>query len=80
VRDALQRYAGIDDVLLVPDDPESVDGAVLAGRTLAEHARSSPVRAAVHDLALRVRHHVEATNHDTRPLDEAASGVPVGAH
>ncbi|MGN6613072.1 MAG: AAA family ATPase [Angustibacter sp.] len=80
VRDALQRYAGIDDVLLVPDDPEAVDGAVLAGRTLAEHARASPVRAAVHDLALRVRRQVDVADQHLRPLDEAVSGVPVGAH
>lgn len=80
VRDALQRYAGIDDVLLVPDDPEAVDAAVLAGRTLSEHARSSPVRAAVHDLAVRVRRQGGVAERDGRPLDEAAPGVPVGAH
>ena len=79
VREVLQRYAGIDDVLLLPDDPEALNAAMLAERTLAEHARSSPVRAAVHDLAMTVRRHVEA-NDGAEPLDEAASGVPVGAH
>ncbi|HEX3004040.1 MAG TPA: P-loop NTPase [Angustibacter sp.] len=80
VREVLQRYAGIDDVLLLPDDPQALDAAVLAGRTLAEHARSSPARAAVHDLAMTVRRHVEATADGAEPLDEAAAGVPVGAH
>lgn len=51
IRGALQRYAGIDDVVLVPLDVSSVDGAVAAGRTLAEAAPSSPMRLALADLA-----------------------------
>ncbi len=52
---ALERYAGVHDVVLVPDDPDSLDAAMLAGRTLAEHARSSPVRQALHDVVARVQ-------------------------
>ena len=55
VRDALSRYAGVDDVPVVPDDPASLDAAVLVGRTLAEHAPASPAREAIVGLADRVR-------------------------
>ncbi len=55
VRDALDRYAGVGDVHTVPDDGPALDAAVLAGRTLAEHAPSSPARAAFVELAGRVR-------------------------
>ncbi|MFC7879204.1 CpaE family protein [Isoptericola sp. NPDC057391] len=55
VRDALARYAGVDDVHLVPDDAAGLDGALLAGRTLAEEAPGSPVTVAFEGLAQRVR-------------------------
>nr|BFF18551.1 hypothetical protein GCM10025730_20720 [Promicromonospora thailandica] len=60
VRDALARYAGVDDVHLVPDDPAGLDAALLAGRVLAECAPASPARAAFQDLAERVRELVPA--------------------
>jgi MinD-like ATPase involved in chromosome partitioning or flagellar assembly len=50
VRDALRRYAGVD-VHVVPDDPSGCDGAVLAARTLTEHAPASPARRALAELA-----------------------------
>ncbi|MFC8800349.1 CpaE family protein [Promicromonospora sp. NPDC057138] len=55
VRDALARYAGVDDVHVVPDDPSGLDAALLAGRVLAECAPGSPARAAFVGLAGRVR-------------------------
>jgi MinD-like ATPase involved in chromosome partitioning or flagellar assembly len=61
VRDALARYAGVDDVHLVPDDPAGLDAALLAGRALAECAPGSPARAAFAGLAARVRELVPAT-------------------
>ncbi|QAY63325.1 hypothetical protein ET495_08765 [Xylanimonas allomyrinae] len=54
VREAMARYAGVDDVVVVPDDP-AVDGALLAGRSLAEHAPGSPVRTAFAEVADRLR-------------------------
>lgn len=54
VRDALTRYAGLTDVLLVPDDRDALDGAVLAGRSLIEHAPDSPARIALAELATAV--------------------------
>lgn len=51
VRGALQRYAGITDAVIIPDDRPALDAAMLAGRTLAEVAPASPARLAVHALA-----------------------------
>jgi MinD-like ATPase involved in chromosome partitioning or flagellar assembly len=60
VRDALARYAGVEDVHLVPDDPGGLDAALLAGRVLAECAPGSPARTAFLGLADRVRELVPA--------------------
>ncbi|ACZ31514.1 hypothetical protein Xcel_2499 [Xylanimonas cellulosilytica DSM 15894] len=54
VREAMARYAGLDDVVVVPDDAAGLDGALLAGRSLAEHAPGSPVRTAIAELAARL--------------------------
>ena len=51
IRAALLRYAGVEDVALVPLDVSGVDGAVATGRTLTEAAASSPTRLALADLA-----------------------------
>lgn len=51
VAEALGRYAGVENPVLVPDDREACDAALLAGRTLAEHAPASPARLAMADLA-----------------------------
>jgi MinD-like ATPase involved in chromosome partitioning or flagellar assembly len=51
VREALARYAGIDDALLVPDDRAGCDAAMLAGRSLTESQPSSPARIALAELA-----------------------------
>jgi MinD-like ATPase involved in chromosome partitioning or flagellar assembly/DNA-binding NarL/FixJ family response regulator len=51
IRGALQRYAGIEQLQLVPFDVTSVDGAVAAGRTLTEAAASSSMRLALAELA-----------------------------
>lgn len=46
-RAALARYAGVHDVLVVPADVAGLDRALARGRTLAEAAPASPVRAAL---------------------------------
>ncbi len=51
IADSLLRFAGLTSVRFVPDDPAALDGALLAGRSLVEHAPDSPVRDAVADLA-----------------------------
>lgn len=51
VTDALARYAGVRDPVTVPDDRAACDAALLAGRTLTEHAPSSPARLALAALA-----------------------------
>jgi MinD-like ATPase involved in chromosome partitioning or flagellar assembly len=48
---SLQRFAGLEAVRFVPDDPAALDAAGLAGRSLVEQAPESPVRAAIADLA-----------------------------
>lgn len=54
IRAALQRYAGIADLTVVPLDTSGVDVAVAAGRTLVEAAAASPARIALADIAARL--------------------------
>jgi hypothetical protein len=49
--DALARFGGVDDVLLVPDDRPAYDTAMLAGRLLIEVVPSSPARRPLIELA-----------------------------
>lgn len=54
VVDALARYAGVHDAVLVPDDRPACDSAMLAGRSLAEVAPQSPARRALAQLAAQL--------------------------
>ncbi len=54
VHEALERFAGVHEPVLIPDDRASLDAAMLAGRSLAESAASSAVRQAFVDLAAAV--------------------------
>ncbi|MEP6648743.1 MAG: hypothetical protein ABJA74_02365 [Lapillicoccus sp.] len=54
VSEALSRFAGVTEVLFVPDDPAALDTALLEGRALAECAPQSPVRPAVRSIAEKV--------------------------
>jgi len=51
VRAALQRYAGVDALSVVPHDVEGLDAALAAGKTLAEAAPQSLARQAIQGLA-----------------------------
>ncbi len=51
VSEALARFAGIERVDFVPDDPRALDNAMREGRTLAECAPASPARSALRTLA-----------------------------
>src|SRR5450756_949299 len=51
IRAALERYAGVPDVAFLPQDQSALDAAVATGRTLAEAAPDSPLRAALIELA-----------------------------
>jgi MinD-like ATPase involved in chromosome partitioning or flagellar assembly len=51
VREALDRFAGVRDLRLVPDDRQATDRALLAGRSLTEAAPDSPARASLQALA-----------------------------
>ena len=46
VEESLARFAGLDSITVLPDDPESTDRALLSGQTLAEGAPDSPLREA----------------------------------
>ncbi len=54
IRDALTRFAGVDDPRFIPDDPASLDRALLAGQTLAEAAPDSAVRKTLTALAMEI--------------------------
>lgn len=51
VKDALRRYAGVEDVVCLPYDRASFDTALAQGRTLGEAAPGSPVRKPLQALA-----------------------------
>ena len=54
IREALSRFAGIDDPRFIPDAPGTLDQALLAGQSLAEAAPDSEVRKALRALASEV--------------------------
>ncbi|PFG40648.1 MinD-like ATPase involved in chromosome partitioning or flagellar assembly [Georgenia soli] len=54
VHEALARFAGVGDAVLVPDDRPALDRAFLQGRTLTQVAPASPARRAVQELAHRL--------------------------
>lgn len=51
VRQALYRFAGVTESVLVPDDRGALDAALLAGRVLKETRPTSPAREAIRALA-----------------------------
>jgi MinD-like ATPase involved in chromosome partitioning or flagellar assembly len=52
--ESLTRFASVGAPLLVPDDRAACDAAMLAGRSLTEHAPYSPARLAIGRLALEL--------------------------
>ncbi|ROS31170.1 P-loop NTPase [Cellulomonas sp. PhB150] len=54
VAQALARYAGVVDAVLVPEDRAATDTALLEARTLREVAPGSPARRAIAEAAARV--------------------------
>lgn len=54
IREALERFAGVREVHLVPEDRESLDAALLHGRALAEVRPSSTARVSMQQLAAHV--------------------------
>jgi len=51
ITDALRRYAGVERVLLVPDDRSALDAAMLRGVSLTEQAPQSPACRPFEELA-----------------------------
>jgi Flp pilus assembly CpaE family ATPase len=54
IREALTRFAGIDDLRFIPDEPATLDDALLTGRLLAESAPDSAVRRSLLALASEI--------------------------
>ena len=54
VGDALARFAGVSEVVYLPEDPVGLDAALFAGRALAEAAPGAPARKAIAHLAGRL--------------------------
>ncbi|MGL4173762.1 MAG: AAA family ATPase [Actinomycetota bacterium] len=52
IRDALLRYADINNPVFIPDDVVALDSAVLAGQTLPEHGPTTASRKAIRQLAI----------------------------
>jgi MinD-like ATPase involved in chromosome partitioning or flagellar assembly len=81
VTDALARYAGVHDALLVPDDPAGCDAAMLAGRTLTESVPSSPARRALSRLAVALEAGAPTQTQEMKPrravVGRATAGGPV---
>lgn len=51
IAQAMERFAGVRRPVLVPEDREGLDAALLAGRSLTEHVPASPARRAIKELA-----------------------------
>lgn len=51
IREVLGRFSGLDSVAMVPDDRDACDAAMLAGRSLMEHAPGSKARTAITEVA-----------------------------
>ncbi|HEY5247607.1 MAG TPA: hypothetical protein VIJ15_04025, partial [Dermatophilaceae bacterium] len=54
IREVLTRFAGIDDLRFIPDDPATLDDALLTGQLLAESAPGSAVRQSLLALASEI--------------------------
>ncbi|MFC4556009.1 AAA family ATPase [Georgenia faecalis] len=54
VREALARFADVEDAVVVPDDRAAADKALLTGATLREVSPASPARIALAELADRL--------------------------
>ena len=71
ITDALARYAGVDEVVLVPDDRPGCDAAMLAGRLLVEAVPGSPIRRPIAALAARLEARLAA-----EPAARPTAAVP----
>ncbi|MEN0130677.1 MAG: P-loop NTPase, partial [Brevundimonas sp.] len=74
VLQALARYAGVSDAVLVPEDRAATDTALLEAQTLREVAPGSPARRAIAEAAARIDASVRPV--ERRPV--AAASVARG--
>lgn len=76
VRAALERYAGVRDVAVLPDDRPTCDAALLAARTPHEQDPTAPLTRALAALAQQV---VDAWPAPTAPVPDEVRGALAGA-
>jgi MinD-like ATPase involved in chromosome partitioning or flagellar assembly len=76
IAESLLRFAGLGGLHFVPDDAATVDAALLAGRSVVEHAPDSPLRAAFAELATAVAPWTQTrvTGRQRRPRRARAAG------
>ncbi|WP_432496164.1 AAA family ATPase [Kineococcus auxinigenes] len=70
VASAVHRFTGVDDLVLLPEDP-AADQALLAGRTLHEVVPRSPLRRVLQELARRLEDSVPVPSLLEVPVDLA---------
>jgi MinD-like ATPase involved in chromosome partitioning or flagellar assembly len=61
VRQTLERFGGVADPVLIPDDPAAADAALLSARTILDVAPRSSIRASIAALADRAGFMLEPT-------------------
>lgn len=74
VTEALARFAGVADVVTVPEDQPALDAAVLRGQVLSEARPRSPARLALAEIAARLaaRPHAAPARRHRLPWSRAA--------
>ncbi|NCT91376.1 hypothetical protein GXB85_10485 [Cellulomonas sp. APG4] len=80
VRAALERYAGVREVSVLPDDRATCDGAVLAARTLYEQDPTAALTRALVELAGTVLAAVPPAPADGDARGALAGALVAGAH
>ncbi|GAA1925992.1 hypothetical protein GCM10009775_17770 [Microbacterium aoyamense] len=74
VRRALDRFGGVDEIWFLPQDPRSVDAALLAGQAIGEAAPKSPFTLAVRRFVGEAIVPTPVAAQRKRPLRPAAKG------
>lgn len=74
VEESLSRFAGVESVTFLPDDPAATDAALLSGRTLAECSPDSGLRLAIGEIAARLTGRESARRAPRRRLPFARAG------
>jgi len=75
IADSLLRFAGLEGIRFVPNAPDVVDAALLAGRSVVEHAPDSALRGAFAELASAVAPWTDRRVARSRPVWRRRQGA-----